>query len=80
MLVVETLGAFRKDRIGEDFDINKCRYHKIVSMADADVDGSHIKTLLLTMFFRHMRELIEEERRLLYVAITRANGSASGVA
>jgi len=45
--------------IGEEFDIEKCRYHKIVCMADADVDGAHIKTLLLTLLFRHMKELID---------------------
>lgn len=45
--------------IGEDFDIEKARYHKIVLMADADVDGQHITTLLLTMLFRYMRGLIE---------------------
>ncbi|MBQ3471537.1 MAG: type IIA DNA topoisomerase subunit B, partial [Clostridia bacterium] len=60
--VIQALGT----GIGEDFDINNLKYGKVVIMADADVDGAHIRTLLLTFFFRHMRPLIENGN--IYIA------------
>ena len=58
MCIRDRISAFGTG-VGEDFDIEKLRYHKIVLMADADVDGQHITTLLLTLLFRFMRPLVD---------------------
>ncbi|MGL6057064.1 MAG: toprim domain-containing protein, partial [Culicoidibacterales bacterium] len=78
--IIHTIGA----GIGADFDLNTCQYDKIVIMTDADTDGAHIQVLLLTFFFRYMRELVEAGK--VYIAlpplykISRGTGSKAKLA
>ena len=62
--------------IGEDFDIEKLRYHKIISLADADVDGLHIQCLWATFFWKHMPEIIEQG--MFYLAVPPLYGVKQG--
>src|SRR5699024_12163603 len=63
---IRTLFTAMGTGFGEEFDIDKARYHKLIIMTDADVDGAHIRTLLLTLFFRYMRPAIDAD--YIYVA------------
>ena len=65
--MINAFGCGFSEGYGNDFDISKLRYDKIIIMADADVDGAHISTLLLTLFYRFMRELIDEGH--IYIAM-----------
>ena len=65
--MINAFGCGFSEGYGNDFDISKLRYDKIIIMADADVDGAHISTLLLTLFYRFMKELIDEGH--VYIAM-----------